>query len=275
LFNSKIESREEVVKRLHVPVIGDVVHTPKVKDRLLTPGSRNLQSEQLRLIRTNLSFTFKGMKVFLVTSSVASEGKSTFSINLASVLGMVGKKVALLEFDIRRPSVSATLGLDNNVGITDFLRGEITDLSRLCKSSEQLPNVHVFSSGTLPLNAADAILTDKVTDLFSELRKKYDFVIVDSAPAGMVSDAFLLSEHCDAVLYIIRQRFTQKKQLEFINDLHRSKKFKNMAIILNDVKTGGKYGYEGYGYENKNGYYQSLNTIRSKAFSWKKSKKLV
>lgn len=275
LFNNKIETREEITKTIAVPVVGDIAHAPKEKSRILTPKSRNLLSEQLRLIRTNLSFMFKDKKVFLITSSVGNEGKSTTSINLASVLAMAGKKVALLEFDIRKPSISHVLGFDNTRGLTNYLNGEIADIGSIVHSMEQTPNLHVYSSGPVPLNPADVLLSEKVEELITALRRQYDYIIVDSAPAGMVSDAYLLNHYCDATLFIIRQRYTEKKQLSFINDLYTSGKLKNMAVILNDVKTGGRYGYYGYGYDDKNGYYESGRRKNVRVFSWKKINKTV
>lgn len=275
LFNNKIESREEITRQTAVPIVGDVVNMPKVKHRILSPKSRNLLGEQLRSIRTNLFFLFKGKQTFLVTSSTAGEGKSTISINLASVLATPGKKVALLEFDIRKPSISNTFGFDNDKGITDYLNGEISNLASIKKSTEQMPGLHVYPSGSLPTNPADVLLSNKIAELFAQLKKEYDFIVVDSAPAGMVSDPFLLEGYCDATLFIVRQRYTQKKQLQFINDLYESQKLSNMVIVLNDVKTGGRYGYYGYGYDNKDGYYGSERKNGAKVFSWRKGKKLV
>jgi len=276
LFNSKIQGREEIVRQVAVPVIGDVVHAPKAKHRILSPKSRNLLSEQFRSIRTNLTFLHKGKQVFLVTSSVGGEGKSTISINLASVLASPGKKVALLEFDIRKPSIANALNLDSSKGLTDYLNGDVQHLSAISHPMEQLSNLHVYPSGSLPLNPADTLLSGKVAELFALLRKDYDFVVVDTAPAGMVSDPFLLDQYCDATLFVVRQRFTQKKQLHFINDLFDAQKLRNMVLVLNDVKTGGRYGYYGYGYDNKNGYYESNGKVNgAKVFSWRKGKKMV
>lgn len=275
LFNNKIETRDEITKSIAVPVIGDIAHSSKAKSRILTPKSRNLLSEQLRLIRTNLSFMFKDKKVFLITSSVGNEGKSTTSINLASVLAMAGKKVALLEFDIRKPSISKELGLENTKGLTNYLNGEFSDPGQMVHRVEQTPGLHLYSSGPVPLNPADVLLSERVAELIDTLRLQYDYVIVDSAPAGMVSDAYLLNHYCDATLFIIRQRYTEKKQLKFIDDLHQSGKLKNMAVILNDVKTGGRYGYYGYGYDDKNGYYESGKGKNIRVFNWKKNKKTV
>lgn len=276
LFNNKIETRDEIVKAIPAPVIGDVTHASKATNRILTPKSRNLLSEQMRLIRTNLSFLFKDKKIFLVTSSVGGEGKSTTSINLASVLAMAGKKVALLEFDIRKPSISQTLGFDNTKGITNFLSGDVANIGAIFHRSEQIPQLHIFSSGPIPSNPADVLLSDKVAEMFGMLKREYDYIVVDSAPAGMVSDAYLLNQYCDATLFIVRQRFTEKGQLQFINDLNVSGKLKNIAIILNDVKTGGRYGYYGYGYNNNNnGYYERGRKNGIKVFNRKKVKRTV
>ena len=116
------------------------------------------------------------------------------------------------------------------------------------------------------------LLSDKVASLFERLKDRYDYIIVDSAPAGMVSDAFLLNQYSEVTLFVVRQRYTLKKQFQFINDLYAANKLKNMAIVLNDVKTGGRYGYYGYGYDDKNGYYDSRQDAKPRFFSWKKVK---
>jgi capsular exopolysaccharide synthesis family protein len=269
LLNDKISSRDDIEKATSIPVVGDITHVPSKKNRMVIAGNRDLLGEQFRIIRTNLSLLSRNSQVILITSSTSNEGKSFACLNLASVLAIPGKKVALLQFDMRRPGKDM-LNLKNDVGLSQYLSGEITNLQDLYYVPDELPTLHGIHPGPVTGNPADLLLTENMARLFSDLRQYYDYIIVDSAPAGLVSDAFVLGEYSDAVLYIIRQRYTLKKQLNFLNDALKTKKLLNIGLILNDVKTGSKYGYEGYGYGNKNGYYVNGTANGKKSFTWKK-----
>lgn len=277
MLNDKISNRNDIAKKVDITVLGDVSHIGKHKSRLVTFKSRDLLAEQFRIIRTNLSFLNKNTdkQVILVTSSVGNEGKSFVSVNLASVLAIPGKKVALLEFDMRKPGISKMLDLDNNIGITDYLTGQTNDLIDFCHVSPEVPSLHIYPSGPLPPNPGDVLLEENISELFTLLKKQYDYIIIDSAPAGLVSDAFILGTYSDAVIYVIRQRFTTKKHLDFLEEIYTTKKLNNIGLILNDVKTGGKYGYSGYGYESKNGYYNNERMNGKKVFSWRKRKNTI
>jgi len=268
ILNDKISGRNDITKRVNIPIIGDVSHISKYKSRLISYKSRDLLGEQFRIIRTNLSFLNKNNQILLITSSIGNEGKSFVSINLARVLAMPGKKVALLEFDLRKPTISQTLNINSNVGITDYLTAQTNDIKELYCVSEELPSLHIYSSGPLPSNPADVLLGENISRLFSLLKEHYDYIIIDSAPAGLVSDAFILGRYSDTVIYVTRQRLSLKKQLDFVNDIYLTKKLKNIGLVLNDVKTGGKYGYSGYGYESKNGYYSNEPVNGKRLFTW-------
>jgi capsular exopolysaccharide synthesis family protein len=260
LLNDKIVSRDDIGKIVAAPVISDVVHVAKMDDRILTGGTRSLLSEQFRSLRTNLAYLNKAKQVILITSTSGSEGKSFVSINLAIVLATPGKKVALVEFDIRKPSVSATLGLDGSEGVTGFLSGEVAHLPDICEVVPGSPNLHLYSAGLAPLNPGDLFLSERLGELFQKLREAYDYIVVDTAPVGLVSDALLLAGLSDITLYVVRQRSTRKKQLRILQDITETGKLHHLGLVLNDVKTGSRYGYEGYGYETKNGYYASQST---------------
>ncbi|WP_018614295.1 GumC family protein [Segetibacter koreensis] len=275
MLNDKVSNRNDITKRVEIPIIGDISHINKHKSRFVSSQRRDLLGEQLRTIRTNLSFLNKKTQVVLITSSATNEGKSFVSINLASVLAMSGKKVALLEFDLRKPGISMALNIDNNLGITDYLTGATNNLGKIYHISKEIPSLDIYPSGAVPLNPADVLLNENISALFAELRPKYDYIIIDSAPVGVVSDAFIFGYYSDVVLYIIRQRQTLKKQLDFVNDIYKSRKLNNIGLILNDVKTGGKYGYSGYGYESKNGYYNNERLNGKKVFTWAKRKNSI
>lgn len=256
LLNDKVMTREDIAKKVEAPIIGDVVHVAKLKDRIITANTRSLLSEQFRSLRTNLGYLNKTKQVILITSTSGSEGKSFVSINLASILATPGKKVALLEFDIRKPSISETLGLEGGEGITGFLSGEVTHLPELCQLIPDRPNVHLYSAGPVPVNPGDLFLSERLGELFQTLQQHYDYVVVDTAPIGLVTDAMLLNEFSDITLFIIRQRSTLKKQLGFLQEIIETGKLHKVGLVLNDVKTGSRYGYQGYGYSANNSYYK-------------------
>ncbi len=258
LLNDKVYNREDVTGKLNLQIFGDISHLPKRKKPLIAALSQGIVGEQFRAIRTNLSFVLKGKsaKTILITSSTASEGKSFVSLNLAAVCAIPGKRVALVEFDIRKPHLSTSLNFHNEKGITDYLAGDVTNITEIAHALDEIPTLHIYPCGTIPTNPADLLLAENVSRLFEALKYQYDYIIIDSPPVGMVSDALVLGEFSDLVLYVIRQRTTLKKHLDFINDLESNEKLNNVGLILNDMKTGGNYGYYGYGY----GQYKYSNT---------------
>lgn len=262
LLNDKIVTRKDITNRLSIPIVGEVSHLTKNQAKGITTLERDIVGEEFRIIRTNLYFLLQHTEkqVILITSSLPSEGKSFISLNLAAVLALPGKKVALLEFDMRKPSIISHLGIDSPVGLNDYFSGEVKNISKLHHIVEDLiPSLHVFPSGATPTYPGDLFLSERLPILFETLKAEYDYIVIDSAPLGLVSDALVLGQYADSVLFIIRQRHTLKKQLEFISDTYNAKKLTNMGIIFNDVKTGGKMGYYGYGQGEKNYGYKKKN----------------
>ncbi len=256
-LNDKVATRNDITNKLSIPVLGELVNLPKRKSKGILVMNRDLLGEQFRLIRTNLALTEKGKnnQVILITSSNISEGKSMVSLNLAAVLAVPGKKVALLEFDMRKPGISKYIGIKENKGLSDYLTGQTIDLSEIYQVSEDIPSLHIYPAGPIPKNPADLLLNENVTPLFEILRRRYDYVIIDTAPVGLVTDAFILNKFTDTSIYVIRQRHTLKKQLDFVNDIFINDRLNKMGLVINDVKTGGKYGTS-YGYgENYNYVY--------------------
>lgn len=251
LFNDKVNNRRDVTRKLRLQFFGDISHVPKRKKSPITALTNNVIGEQFTAIRTNLSFVLRGKtaKTILVTSSSTGEGKSFVSLNLAAVCATPGKRVALLEFDVRKPELRNVLP-NSEQGLTTYLSGESDDVSELAHVIGDIPGLHLYPAGPVPANPADLLIAENVSRLFEALKYQYDYIIVDSPPAGMVSDVFILGEFCDLVLYIIRQCVTSEKQLDFISDVESSNKLKNIRLLFNDVKTGGKYNYYGYGLES-------------------------
>jgi capsular exopolysaccharide synthesis family protein len=230
--------------------IGEISQLPKKKKPPIAVLGRTLAGEEFRVLRTNISFLAKyhGKKTILVTSTMSGEGKSFISLNLAAVCAIPGKKVALLEFDIRNPSIGKKLSLSTTYGITNFLMGEITRLQDIRCEIQEIPTLHIYPCGPLPSNAADLLLSERFHLLFETLRASYDFIIVDSPPAGLVSDPFILGRYSDVVLYIIRQQKTSKRDINLINDIVANKTLNNVFLVLNDAPLGEKYKKGSYYY---------------------------
>jgi capsular exopolysaccharide synthesis family protein len=264
VLNDKVTSRSNITNTLSVPILGELVNIPKRKAKGILVMNRDLYGEQFRLIRTNLALSRNENKsqVILITSSGISEGKSTVSLNLAAVLAIPGKKVALLEFDLRKPGITKNLGIESTKGLSDYLSGKTIDLSEIYQISKEVTTLHIYPSGPIPLNPADLLLNENMLPLFEVLRRRYDYIIVDTAPVGLVTDAFILNKYTDQSIYIIRQRHTLKRQLDFINDIFTNNRLNDMGIIINDVKTGGKHG-SGYGYGENYNYVYGQEVKRS------------
>jgi capsular exopolysaccharide synthesis family protein len=256
LFNDKVITRSDILKKVPAPILGDINHMSSIQRQGIAINGRDIIGEQFRIIRTNLSILLnkKENAVILVTSTAAGEGKSTISTNLAAALSLSKRKVALLEFDLRKPVISALLELDNPTGLSDYISGTVNNLEDIYTVVPEFPNLHIFSSGDIGTNPADLLLSSNLEGLFKDLKEKYDYIIVDSAPTALVSDAFILAQYSDVAFFVIRQRKTLKKQLEYLKDVILSKKIKNVSLIFNDIKTGGKTGYYGYGGADDSSY---------------------
>ena len=250
LLNDKINGLHDIKKRTNLKITGEISQLPKKNKTSFAVLGRTLAGEEFRVLRTNISFLAKyhGKKTILVTSTMSGEGKSFVSLNLAAVCAIPGKKVALLEFDIRNPSIAKQLSMTSGNGITNFLTGEITRLQDIRREIPEIPTLHVYPCGALPANAADLLLVERFHLLFEMLRASYDFIIVDSPPAGLVSDPFILGRYSDIVLYIIRQQKTAKKDMNSINDIVANKTLNNVFLVLNDAPLGEKYKKGSYYY---------------------------
>lgn len=255
LLNDKVTGRNDITSKLALPVLGEITHISKRRSRGVVVMDRTLVGEQFRILRTNLSFLLKNKdrQVLLVTSSSIGEGKSLVSLNTAAVLAIPGKKVALLEFDLRSPGIVKNIDIQTDKGISNYLSGETDDLSEIYREMPNIPSLHIYPAGEIPENPADILLSKNLPKLFDTLKKQYDYIVVDSAPAGLVTDAYVFGEYCDVTVYVVRVQKTLKKQLDFINDINIANKLTNIGIVINDVKMGKRHGY-GYGYGKEYNY---------------------
>jgi tyrosine-protein kinase Etk/Wzc len=251
LLNNKIDSKLDIVKKTLVPIIGEIGHSKDVTNLLVGNMTRSAIAEQFRALRTNLSFYLKqpSENIILVSSGMSGEGKSFTSINLANVLALSGKKVLLMELDLRKPSLSTKFGITNEKGFTNYISDKSVTAKDIIKPLDVHENMFIISSGQLPNNPAEMLMSLRASELLNELRREFDFIIIDAPPVGVVTDAQLLGDHADFCIYVVRHNFTQISQLEIVEDLNKNNRMKQLGIVVNDIRVqnGNGYGY-GYGY---------------------------
>jgi len=263
VLNDKITTRYDIEKITKATILGEVGHSfSQDSSMVVSSTNRSMVAEQFRIIRSNLQYMTGSTEkpVILVTSSFSGEGKSFISTNLAAVMALAGKRTIVLEFDIRKPKIMSGLKLQKKTGITNFLlnKASLDELPLLVPGYE---NLFVLPCGPVPPNPAELLLEDKVGELFNQLKSRFDAIIVDTAPVGMVSDAMTLSKFADCTLYIVRQGHTFKKQVILIDEFYIESKLPKISIVINDVKLKPGYGYYGYGrygygYGYGHGYYE-------------------
>lgn len=254
LMSNKFSSVEELSHITSLPIIGEICHSRRAKDNPLVVSETSTHpiAELFRLLRTNLQFMFPVKnsvlgQVAVITSSCSGEGKTFVSINVAESLALMKKNVVLVGLDIRLPMLAQNLGLPASPGVTNYLSGIVDDVDELINHHS---NCDVIVAGPIPPNPSELLLGDRVEQLIMELRKRYDYVIIDSAPIGLVSDTFSLSRFGDVTLYVSRANYTKKSFIKYLNSVVERGQLKNVAVIVNDTNPKLSHGY-GYGYGSK------------------------
>jgi len=258
LLRFQIENKEELEALSIIPVLGEIPKSESKENVIIKENSTDSFTELVRLLRTNLLFVLDSAdkKVINVVSSVSGEGKTFVTLNLAMSLALLDKKVLVMGLDVRKPKLAEYLSMNNESGITLFLTGHLTK-DQLIRPSGIHPNLFVITAGPVPPNPNELLAKPDLDKLIIELRDQYDYIIIDSAPIGVVSDGFTLNRFADVSLYIVRADFTHKKNIEDATNLFIHKKLKNMYFVLNGVdssRASYRYGlvrnYE-YGYGNE------------------------
>ena len=268
ITNKKIISKKQLQNLTTIPVIAELelVQYDESTPFVIGGNNRSMFGEQIRTLRTNMDFYLineNRTSYILLTSNVSGEGKSFLSMNIAKSYSLQGKKVALLEFDLRRPKISKALGIaENKIGITTMLTGRKTvDEIRVKVIDEEKETLDLFPSGSVPPNPQELISTKYMLDFKKYLDENYDIVILDSPPYGIVADAQILGKWADLTLIVTRFNQTIKEQVLEINEWRESGIFKNVSILFNGVKNSGYFGYKyGYYYYKRKygyGYYSS------------------
>lgn len=250
-LNNKILTVEELERLFEIPVLG-VIGSSKLDSYLAVFDSpKSSMAESFRALRSNVQFLFKkggSSKTLVVTSSVSGEGKTLTSINMATVFAMSDKKTILLGLDLRKPKLHKDFDIDNEVGIVNYLIGQ-KEKSEIIKKT-QIPNLDIITSGPIPPNPSELLLSSQTGELMGYLKENYDYIVIDTPPVGLVADAIELFKYADATLYIVRQNYTQKGMPKMIDEKYRNSELKNISFVLNDfsISKGYGYGYGGYNY---------------------------
>jgi tyrosine-protein kinase Etk/Wzc len=272
-FNNKIEDKSDIESRTTISIFGTIGKNKHKSNLPVLTHPKSPISEAFRSIRTNLQYILKtkDKKIIAVTSSISGEGKSFISANLAVVLASSQKKTLLVSLDLRKPKLHLEFNVDNSIGLSNYLV-ENANYEDIIKKTE-VAHLFLASAGPIPPNPAELIESQRMHEFFKQAVKEFDFIIVDTPPIAVVTDALLLSSIADAYLYIMRQNYSSKNVIKLIEDAKKDNNLHNMGIILNEVEIKRGYGYSygygyGYGYGIGQGYYD--DTMYQKKSIFKK-----
>ncbi|MDH3323657.1 MAG: polysaccharide biosynthesis tyrosine autokinase, partial [Flavobacteriaceae bacterium] len=243
-LNNKIQTVEEIEKSYKIPVLGVIGKNKYDKNRLVVKRKPNSTiAESFRALRSNIQFLFtkKSLsKTIVVTSSVSGEGKTLCAENMATVFAMSGKKTVLVGLDLRKPKMHTDFESNNDIGVVNYLIGEKT-LEEVTSYSG-IENLDIITSGPIPPNPSELLINDYTEELFKKLQEKYEYVVIDTPPVGLVADALELFKYSDAIMYMIRQNYTQRGMPKMIDGKYEHGEVKNISYVLNDFEVQNKYG---------------------------------
>lgn len=273
-FNNKIYTVDEIEDISSIPVIGSVLAFPQklqnTDSRMLAIREhRSVFGESIRSVRTNLQFLLPGKekKIITITSTISGEGKTFTTINLAGSLTMLDKKVVLIGCDLRKPQLETTFNNPNQFGLSSYLAGacEIDDIVH----HTDYENLSLIFSGPIPPNPAELLYSDRMMQLLEQLKERFDYILLDTSPVGLVADAVVLIKRSDVLIYVVKAGYSQRSFLELPQKIREEHNLSNIYLLLNSYKVdklshrGGYYGYGKGGY----GYYLKEEHI---AFNWRK-----
>jgi capsular exopolysaccharide synthesis family protein len=243
--NRRVQSREDLARLTNIPLLGVIPHGTTEDKQNMLHDPRSPITEAFRAIRVNMQYLSAGLdkRVIGVTSSIPGEGKSFCTVNLAAELAQSGRRVAVLECDMRRPTLAGYFDIDPRAshGLSTYLAGDSTlDESR---SSTSIPNLDVFCCGPLPQNPTRLVESPRLAELVQLLRDEYDYLLVDIPPLGYVSEFLVLLQYLDAKVYVVRQNYTDRALVGQITEMHRDHNVKQLYMVINDVHFGKTYEY--------------------------------
>jgi len=253
-LNQRIQSKEDIEKISAIPFIGGIGHYETKDNLAVSLKPKSAVAESFRALRSNLNYFTSNQlkKVFLVSSSISGEGKTFSTINLATVFAMSGRKTLIIGADMRKPKIFSDFGLQNVSGLSGYL-SELNSFSEVLQHTS-IDNLDLISAGPVPPNPSELLLNNRFETLIKEALLRYDYIIIDSPPLAIVTDAFVLSNFADHTVFITRQNYTPKAFLKDVQEFYNAGKLKNISIVLNDIyRSGIGYGY-GYGHGYSYGY---------------------
>ena len=266
-INNSVQNVEEINRLTKIPMIGVIGKKTMKSNLAVFEQPKSALSESFRAIRSSLQFIYKknhvdGTKTLMLTSTVSGEGKSFCSINIATVFALSEKKTIIVGLDLRKPKIFDDFNVKNNIGAVNYLIGQ-KSLDEIIQNT-QIPFLDLITSGPIPPNPSELIMSQAMSELINELKSKYDYIILDTPPVGLVADALELAQYCDVTLYIIRQNYTKKDMITLLNNREKRGELNNISVVFNGFENKAKYGYSygygfDYGYGNySNGYHEDV-----------------
>ena len=255
-INNSIQNTDDISSLTTIPLIGVIGMKHTDTNLSVFEKPKSALSESFRAVRSSLQFLYKkqhveGTKTLMLTSSVSGEGKTFCSVNIATVFALSEKKTVIIGLDLRKPKIFDDFNLNNDIGAVNYLIGQ-KSLDEVIQKT-QIPFLDVITSGPIPPNPSELIMSDSMKEMIDDLKSKYDYIILDTPPVGLVTDAVELSTYADVTLYITRQNFTKKEMINLLNNRVKRGELTNVSIILNGFQNKAKYG-AGYGYGYGYGY---------------------
>lgn len=262
-INNSIQNTDDIAKLTKIPLLGVIGVNKDSLNLAVFEKPKSALSEAFRGIRSSLQFLYKkqqinGSKTLMITSSISGEGKTFCSVNIATVFALSEKKTVIVGLDLRKPRLADEFQINTSLGVVNYLIKQ-NSLEEITNTTA-IPNLDVILSGPIPPNPSELILSDAMGELINELKLKYDYIILDTPPVGLVSDSLELVQFSDVILYIVRQNYTKKEMISLLNNRIKRGELTNISIVLNGyenkAKYGATYGY-GYGYgAYSNGYHE-------------------
>ena len=261
-LDTKIHSRHDVEENCKIPIVGEIPSkhsNQKNEEIVISENSVDRVSEALRIVRANLDFIAEAKDgagiVMQFTSTRPGEGKSFIALNLALTYAYVNKKVVVVDLDLRKGRFSEYANAETNVGVSSYLSGKTSSIDDIIVKGTIHENLDIVPMGAIPPNPTGLLMNKHLEELVTALRSRYDYIILDTVPFGLIADASLINRYVDFTVYVIRDGFIDKKFLIDLEKASDEKKLKNLSILINDIKIGKKnYGYGGYSYGYGYGY---------------------
>ncbi len=256
VLDNKVDSEESIKNLTKIPILGKIPWQKGKAGLVARHGGRSAINEMFRLLRTNINFLNHGKEkqVLMVTSSVPGEGKTFIAANLGVTLSLADKKVVLLGMDLRRPKMKEIVGAGKDIGITNYLVNQ-KSLDEIIQQHPDHPNFSYIVCGAIPPNPAELILSEKMEKLIEELQKEYDYIVIDTPPIGLVSDALLMRKFVDSIMVVVHYKKTKRQMIRHLEDMYDKGELDKAHIVFNGVNKGRRYGSGGYYYGKKAGYY--------------------